>query len=198
MHPTNEELEFLAERIAEAYVRRRPGVRVEDPCSGVWKTAASILWGIARENGKYPVDPELFVAAQSNSDGFADPWVELTDPRASECYRRLVRSLIHRLRRDLGREMRRIHRKLDADTLMELTPRWLARRFSPLALYLAAKEHGRDDLAAAFHEEALAQHQACPLYRIAACPTLVDHGIYPHGLAVREEKRSYADYLILN
>jgi hypothetical protein len=172
------EIDHLAGRIERAY--ERLGARWNAACSTprVWATAARILRQCRLDDPTMPVDPELYVAAQGIDPDSSDPWTDLASPRAVERYRRRIGSIIHQLRSELVREIRKaegsIRRGRPAgEVLAERNP-----KLSPLGRYIVARRAMRADLAERWSFEALVQHQGCPLYR-EACLDLLPVDEYP-------------------
>lgn len=162
------ELEHLAGRIQQAYLRR--GARWNDGCSTprVWAAAAKALWACRLEDARTPIDPELYVASQEIDPDAPNPWIDLVSGQAVERYRRRIRSIVRQLRSELDREIRLAERLISrgrptVDVLDERNP-----RLSPLSRYIVARRALRDDLAERWSSEALAQHRSCPLYRDAS------------------------------
>lgn len=175
---TQIEIDHLAERIERAYERR--GARWSAACSTprVWASAAKALWQCSLDEPGFPVDPELYVAAQRVDPDSSDPWADLASPRAVERYRRRIRTIIRQLRAELLREIRRAERSIrlgrpTGDVLASRNP-----RLSPLGRYIVARRALRADLAERWSREAFDQHRSCPLYR-NACLDFLSLDEYP-------------------
>lgn len=166
------EIDLLAGRIERAYERR--GARWNAACSTgrVWASAARALCQCRHQDPEFPVDPELYVAAQGVDPESSDPWSDLASPQAVERYRRRIRSIIRQLRSELLREIRLAERSIrlgrsPSDVLADRTS-----RLSPLGRYIVARRARRPDLAERWSREALEQHRSCPLYRNASIELL--------------------------
>jgi hypothetical protein len=120
------------------------------------------------EDPELPLDSELYVAAQPITGPLGDPWLELTQAAAGRRYRQQVRRIVHRLRRELGREVRLAEARLQEGLPLTITALSRDRRLSPLGCYIAAHRMGRADLARGFALAAAEQHRACPLYMLAS------------------------------
>jgi hypothetical protein len=170
--PTQETIEHLAERIERAYALRRAGWDRGCSTERVWAAAALRLWQAHVEDPELPLDSELFVAAQPISGAFGDLWRELAEAEAGRRYRRRVRRIVHCLRRELTREVRRAEGRLREGLPLTLGSLSSDRRLSALGCYIAAHRMGHADLASSFAPLAAAQHHACPLYRLASLSML--------------------------
>jgi hypothetical protein len=179
--PTQELIDHLAGRIENAYALRRP--RWWQGCSTprVWDAAAHRLWQVHEENpGLIPVDPELYVASQSISGQFSDPWVELAGPKAGRRYRSRVYRIIEVLRSGLKKEVRLAERAIQKGQEISSVLKIKQGRLSHLGCYIVARRAGRIDLAVRFAAAATEQQQFCPLYR-PACLALIPSGLQPVG-----------------
>ena len=178
MLPSQVVLGKLSRRIEQAYGLRRPDWRGGCSTSRLWSAAAERLWAVhAASPAVIPLDAELFVASQPIAAPFTDPWSELTEPDAARRYRSQIRRIVRRLRVELKREVFRAETSIACGR--EIQPVLnAAGRISPLACFIVAKRAGRDDLASHFAAGAVAQHRACPLYRIASLTLLPSH-LYP-------------------
>jgi hypothetical protein len=170
--PTQETIEHLAERIERAYSLRRAGWDGGCSTRRVWAAAALRLWQAHVEDPALPLDSELFVAAQPITGALGDPWQALTQVEAGRRYRLQVRRIVHRLRLELGREVRRAEERLQEGRPLTLTALACDRRLSPLGCYIAAHRMGHAELAQGFALPAAEQHRACPLYRLASLSLL--------------------------
>jgi len=175
---TQIEIDHLAGRIEQAYARR--GARWNAACSTprVWTSAAKALWQCGIDDPEFPVDPELYVAAQGIDPDSSDPWADLASPLAVERYRRRIRAIIRQLRSELLREIRLAERSIrrgrpTSDVLASRNP-----GLSPLGRYIVARRALRADLADRWSREALDQHRSCPLYR-KACLNFLPLDEYP-------------------
>jgi hypothetical protein len=139
-----------------------------------------VLWQVHEDNGKIPLDAELFVASQPPSDGPIDPWQSLADPEAGRRYTQRVRKIVRLLRKELRSEIRRVEREVLAGASLCRVVGDNNPRFSPLGLFIAAYRLGRPDVADRLRSRAVLQHQRCPLYRWAASP-LLSPEFYPNG-----------------
>ncbi|MGC8638465.1 MAG: hypothetical protein ACP5XB_01145 [Isosphaeraceae bacterium] len=146
--------------------------------SRIWAAAATILWQVHQEDPDIPLDPELFVAAQPLAAAFADPWLSLAHPDAGRRYYRSVRRIIRRLRAELRREIGRAEDMVRGGLALATVLRCRDRRLSPLGLFITAHRAGRPDLAVQLRPGAIAQHQGCPLYRLAS-RSFLSAGLYP-------------------
>jgi hypothetical protein len=178
--PTQQTIDHLADRIERAYLLRRPEWNRGCSTRRVWAAAAVRLWQTHMNDPALPLDSELFVASQPINGSFSDPWVELTQVEAGRRYRTKVRRIVHRLGRELKREVARAEQILSEN--VRSTFAWLAhnRHLSPLGCYIAAQRMGRADIADRFALLALEQHQACPLYQLAS-RSLLSADLYPAG-----------------
>jgi len=165
-------IELLADRIERAYRRRHPRWHSVGLTPGVWGSAAARLSEITAGFRDYPVDPELFVAAQLDGGTRRDPWAELTQQRSLRRYVVAVRKIVGQLREELKDEVRRAERRLIRGTSLEDLLDADGARISPLTRYILARRAGRDDLSSRHREAAEGQHRACPLYRLAALSVL--------------------------
>jgi hypothetical protein len=165
---SHETIQRLAERIDRAYRRRHPRWRPVGLTPGVWQSAASRLLESSEEDPNFPVDPELFVAAQASVHLRRDPWAELTQSRSLRRYLTLIRRMIRQLRKELGGELRLTKRKLARGATLEHLLADPSVEISPLTRYILALRAGREDLAARVRPAAEDQHRSCPLYRFAS------------------------------
>ena len=170
--PTQETIDHLANRIERAYTLRRAGWDRGCSTPRVWAAAAMCLWQAHVDDPELPLDSELFVASQPIGGALGDPWMELTQTEAARRYRSQVRRIVHRLRVELKREVRRAERMIREGTRFTLTALSQDRRLSPLGCYIAAYRVGRIDIAGLLAGSATEQHRACPLYRLACLPML--------------------------
>jgi hypothetical protein len=168
----------MAERIEQAYRRRHPGMRLDEGSSAVWDAAAELLLAAHRADRNVPLDPELYVAVQRVGGRLADPWHELTGPRAITRYKSQVARIARRLRRELRGELATLDRWQEAGMSLSQALRRPSGRVSALGRLVAAYRGGQPDLAADFGAAARAQHEACPLYRLAMIG-LLPEGDYP-------------------
>jgi hypothetical protein len=168
----------LAQRIESAYRRHRPDLGPELSCSGVWNAAAALLLALHQADPGLPLDPELFVAAQTRPKPIEDPWGTLASADAGRRYGRCIRLLVRQLRREIRDEIRRVQRRMDRGLPLEIILDGELRGLSPLGCYLVALREGRPDLAGRFRASARAQHQSCPLYRQAVANLIAPHD-YP-------------------
>lgn len=170
----------LAERIEQAYIRRRPYLYREFAPSPVWSAAAAVLVALHRSDPSLPIDPELFVACQLEGPRKRqpDPWAELVHPAASARYRRQIRRIIQSLRKELRSELRLIDRRRRDGVRLEQILGNPNPRLSPLSRYIAAYRYLGSEAATALREPARIQHDACPLYR-QACVNLLSARAYP-------------------
>lgn len=168
MLASQKELDRLAKRIQLAYRLRGASWTEGRSTSRVWSAAALVLWRAHLNDGRVPLDPELFVAAQPMESAVVDPWTDLASEEAGAAYTRQVLRIIQMLRAELKRELQLAGKlvktgRSPSDVLLAPNP-----RLSPLGRYLFARRTGRDDLARRLETEALAQHRVCPLYRPAS------------------------------
>ncbi len=171
-------IETLANRIERAYRLRRQGWRGACSSPRLWTLAAENLIHAREQDRELPLDPELYVAAQPCDPTFAEPWNELTGAEAVERYRKRVAAIILRLRDELVGEIDYAERKIERGDPPARILTTRTRRLSPLGRFIIAHRVGRSVLANRFHQAALEQHRACPLYR-QACSSLLPEGLYP-------------------
>jgi hypothetical protein len=178
-------IDLLAVRVEQAY-----GLRVRSwwrgcSTSRVWHAAALRLWEAhAEDQGCVPLDAELFVASQPISISLPDPWTELTHHDSSKRYRLSVKRIVRRLRAELRREVLGGERSIEQGETVEWVLGGKSRRLSALGSYILASRAGRDDLAQPFAAAAAAQHQSCPLYRLASMSLLAAEHYPDESLAV--------------
>ena len=171
--PTQEQLDQLADRIERAYRLRQSGWWQGGSTMRVWFAAAVRLWQVhAADSLAFPLDPELFVAAQPISASFADPWSELAEPGAARRYRSLVRRIVRKLRAELRREVRRAERLIGRGRQINAVLSADDGHLSPLGCFIVACRAGRADLASRFALAAAAQHRSCTLYQLASLSVL--------------------------
>ena len=173
-------VESLADRIERAYRLRQPGWRDFSCAERVWSVAAAILIEAHEQDSSIPIDPELFVACQSISRQWSDPWAELASPRAGRCYRRQVKKMILSLHLEIRREVRRAEAMVRCGNEVESVLLPSNQKLTALGCYIVAHRAGRVDLARQFRRLAEEQHHACPLYR-EACSGLLADELYPAG-----------------
>lgn len=178
MLTTQTSLDQLADRIEQAYRRRHPQWFAIGLTPGVWTAAAARLVEVEEVGSGLPVDPELFVAVQSYKSFRRDPWGELTQEQAAKVYRAAIRKIVRQLRAELKAELRWSRRHLEMGQSLDQIFGQARSRVSPIAKLVLCQEWDRDDLAEAVRPAAEAQHQACPLYRIA-CEDLMATSAYP-------------------
>jgi len=178
-------VDLLAVRVEQAY-----GLRVRQwwrgcSTSRVWHAAALRLWEAHACDPKcVPLDAELFVASQPISVSLPDPWMELTHHDSAKRYLRSVKRIVRRLRAELRREVLGGERSVQFGHDVETVLGRSNRRISALGSYILATRAGREDLAERFAVAAAAQHQSCPLYRLASM-SLLPAELYPdESLAV--------------
>lgn len=179
----------LAERIEQAYFRRRPNLYRECVHTQVWSAAAAVLVALHRSDPSLPIDPELFVACQLEGlrKRHPDPWGELVNPAAPLRYRRQVRRIIQSLRKELRAELRLIDRRCQDGTRLEQILAEANPRVSALARFIAAYRRLGPEATADFHDSVRVLHDACPLYR-QACEKLLP----PHAYPVQEVLETFA------
>ncbi|MEW4567741.1 hypothetical protein AB1L88_07730 [Tautonia sp. JC769] len=149
-----------------------------DPDAAVWSASAAALIDAHWSNPNLPLDPELFVIAQPQCPSIADPWGDLVGPLAVRRYRRRVARIVRRLRAELRAELRLVRARGARGIAVESQLAKGGRGLSPLGRYVAAIRLGRPDLAASLRDDALRQHDGCPLYQLA-CRGLVPDDHYP-------------------
>lgn len=176
----------LAERVEQAYLRRRPQLHREDTYSRVWSAAAEVLVALNRSDPSLPIDPELYVTSQlrERTSKRPDPWGELVHPEASIRYRRQVRRIILALRKELRSELRWIDRLRRQGIPLDRILSAPTSRTSPLSRFIAAVQYLGPDAAVDLHEAVRRQHDACPLYRQACANLLPDHTYPVHDVLV--------------
>jgi hypothetical protein len=175
---TQATIEILAQRIEQAYRRRKSRWYRDCSTSRVWTTAAAILAQLHQDDPAMPLDPELYVAVQPANTLFHDPWVELTQPSAAWHYRNRVRKMIRGLRDELRSEVRSAEGRVRRGEAIDEVLLNGNKRLSPLGCFIVAHRAGRDELANRFRRGAVQQHQSCPLYRPASLP-LLSPELYP-------------------
>jgi hypothetical protein len=178
VHVTQDLIVALAERIERAYRLRRPGWHGGCSTPRVWSVAAAVLLQVHESDPSVPPDPELFVASQPLRSPYSDPWVDLTRPESARYYRRRVRAIVRALRNELAGEVRHAEERIGAGQAIGQVLGAKNRKLSALGKFIVAHRAGRRVLAERFANEALEQHQACPLYR-QACRELLPQGAYP-------------------
>jgi hypothetical protein len=194
--PTQDLIDRLADRIESAYSLRRPRWRQGCSTARVWNAAAHRLWQAHEENpDQIPLDPELYVASQSISGRFSDPWDELAGPKAARRYQSRVYRIIEILRSGLKKEVllaeRAIQKGREISHVLKIKQ---GGRLSHLGCYIIAHRAGRVDLANRFAAAAIDQHRFCPLYR-TACLALIPGELYPirgNGFELRSDVAALA------
>ncbi len=174
----------IALRIERAYCRKYSYWFSATVAQGVWEFAANRLLESCSDKLSLPIDPEFYVAVQKRSRFIPDPWVELTQERSLIRYRKAMKKIIVKLRRELTEEVTRgecrLLRGVDLDVVLQTE----GSRISPLSRYILARRAGRIDLSIVHHAAALSQHRSCPLYRLAARSLLQGHEYPAPGIAV--------------
>ena len=178
MLTTQSHLDQRAARLERAYRRRHPNWLATGLTPGVWGAAAARLMEAGRAGSGLPVDPELFVAVQDCKSFRPDPWAELTQERAARAYRVAIRKIVQQLRAELKAELRWSRRHLLSGQSLDQVFNLTKSRVSPIAKLVLCEEWDRTDLAESVRPAAEAQHQACPLYRLA-CKDLMTTSAYP-------------------
>lgn len=176
--PNQEMIDRLAERIERAFLRRYGSWNRGCSTSRVWSAAAHNLWQVHEESPELPLDPELYVASQSVSSRFSDPWTNLTGAEAKRRFAQHVRKIVRLLHSELSQEVAIADRLMAKGIDITRIVRSRKLRLSALGCYIVVLRAGRGDLAADFHGQALEQHRSCPLYRIA-CSSFLPEGYYP-------------------
>lgn len=177
---TNRTLEHVADRIEQAYLRRRPEWRTASLDRRLWSSAATMLMTANSQDDWVPLDPELFVAAQLRAGLVSDPWMDLTRPRARLRYVARIKRIVAGLRKELRQEVRRAEAAVRRGDPLEVVLMSPSRSLTALSRYAVAIRHGRRDLADLFRDEGRAQHAACPLYRQASRDVIPEDD-YPVG-----------------
>ena len=173
-------LRELADRIEQAYARRRPGRRLAFADPRVWTAAAAtLLQAHCDDPERVPLDPELYVAAQSRLTSFDDPWMELASDASARRYHRRVRRIVRGLREELRAEVQWAERRIRRGESIRTVLTSRGRRLSPLGRFIVASRAGRPELADRFEASARAQHYSCPLYRHASLGLLPAAVAYP-------------------
>jgi hypothetical protein len=180
-------VEQICDRIARAYLRRRPEWKQAGLDPRLWVASAAILMDAHRADPSIPIDPELFVACQTARSTDSDPWRELTRASSRRRYLACVRQIVLKLRRELRNELRRIQLAEEHGSDLKSVLLGSSRLVSPLGCYLAACLRKRTDLAELLREEARSQHELCPLYREAAIGLVPESDypmihLFPHAL----------------
>lgn len=176
--PTQECIDHLGIRIEHAFTLRCSEWYRGCSTSRVWSAAATILWQAHQEDPDLPLDPELYVASQPLSVPFVEPWLSLAHPEAGRRYRRRVHRIVRQLQSELKREIRRAEEMVRGGQGLATVVRCRDQRLSPLGLFITAHRAGRPDLACRLRAGVIAQHQSCPLYRLAS-RSLLTAGLYP-------------------
>jgi hypothetical protein len=171
-------IENIAVRIEQGYRRHHPGDVPNVGSPDTWVKAAQTLLNAHRLDPAVPADPELFVASLTRGDRDSDPERDLNRPRCVEVYRRRVRRIVRRLRAEMLSELRHVEARLATGSTLEVVLSESSPHLSPLGRYVAARRHGRVDLACLLQSAARRQHRACPLYQ-QACRGLLPRGSYP-------------------
>jgi hypothetical protein len=178
MLPTQSVIDGLAERIERAYRLRKAYRHGGCSTDRVWTVAAIELLKIHDSHPTVPVDPELYVAAQSGESFYCNPWLELTQAESGRRYRWKVREIVRSLRAELTREVTLAEERIEAGRsigkVLKTSGQWL----SALGRFIVAQRAGRTVLAQRFLREAVEQHRSCPLYREASS-RLLSPGEYP-------------------
>ena len=178
MLATQNSIDILAERIERAYRLRRPEWHGGCSTSRIWSVAAVTLLQVHESDPSLPPDPELFVAAQGSKVPFADPWLELAQPESARCYRKRVREIVRRLRRELAAEIRHAESRIGSGQRISRVLLSKSPRLSPLGRFIVAHRAGRTALAQRFVADLVEQHRACPLYRDASLE-FISPEVYP-------------------
>ncbi len=185
MIATQEMIDDLAKRIDLAYRLRCPDWNEGCSTHRIWDAAATALLRAHEVDPLLPIDPELYVAAQTLDSPGCDPWESLVHASSVVRYRKAVRRIVSALRRELRREIRRAERRVDRgeswDEVLSAQPCFV----SPLSGYLCAHRAGRPDLASGLFDRALEQHEACPLYQQASA-SLLSASLYPVAPPVKQ------------
>lgn len=181
MITTQTKLEKLADRIERAYRLRFPNWPATGLTPGVWAAAAARLTEAAWGTRSLPIDPELFVAAQSYRSFRRDPWAELAQEGSGKAYRSAIRQVVGQLRDELKRELRWSNRFLRTGGSLEELLSTPQSRVSPLTAMSLFIRHDRFDLVRQVRPAAESQHRACPLYRYA-CKRTIPADLYPATL----------------
>jgi hypothetical protein len=178
VHRRQDAIHEIGIRIERAYRRIYPEWNSQDSPSGVWELAASRLLEAPNRWAGAPIDPELFVAAQTRPRLSPDPFMELTRTRALGRYLKSIRQIIRQLRGELKSEIRRAEICMSDGTDLVQALSSLGLRISPIARLILAYRAGRSDVAMTHRLAALSQDRSCPLYRLAVRSLLPDH-LYP-------------------
>jgi hypothetical protein len=171
-------VQALAQRIERAYALHRARGVPGNSAAGVWSAAAMLLLEATGADPELPLDPELFVAAQSGGRSLLDPSADLTQSAAIVRYRGCVRAMVARLRNELDQEVRRAERRIERGEDAKLVLLGSSSRLSPLGCFIAALRLRQGELAETLRVRAIAQHRSCPLYRQASAG-LVSTDDYP-------------------
>lgn len=172
------EIDRLAARIELAYRRHHPLETTLGDGADVWIEAARSLMELHRLDPSLPADPELFVATLTRRGRKADPARDLNRVDALARYRRRVRRIVRHLRSEVLTELRWVEARLTLGRPLDGILAEGSPHLSPLGRYIAARRHGRADLACLLQSAARRQHLACPLYQ-QACRGLLPRGGYP-------------------
>lgn len=175
---TQTNLDQLADRVHQAYLRRHPKWLATGLTPGVWTAAAVRLHEIATNQASLPIDPELFVAVQNYKSFRRDPWRELTQEGASKTYLKAVRQIVRQLKIELNTELRWAHRYLATTGSFDQLLKDSKAKVSPIIKLFLCHQLNEHDREPSVRAAAEAQHLACPLYRLAS-KHLLPNPCYP-------------------
>lgn len=169
MTTCNQVLE-IAIRLESAYVRNRnAGLERHEINPTYWIRCAVSLLATNRQDSIYPLDPELFIAAQSDKKTKTN---EVEFPQevdeAIDRYKLSILRTIRKLRQELTEELNWLSSASRRGLPVERLIRTASRRITPLSLYIHAQRMNREDLANELISQVLNQHEHCPLYRAAS------------------------------
>lgn len=189
MLATQDAIETLAERIERAYRLRRSCWYRGCSSARVWASAAATLLQLHRDDPRFPLDPELYVAVQPDNTPIADPWAELVQASSAQRYRSRIRMMIRGLHSELRGEVSLAEKRIGKGEAIGKVLSTGGRRLSPMGRYVVARRAGCDKLAERFRVGAVAQHLSCPLYRLAIA-SLLSPEQYPVGELTTGEELS--------
>lgn len=178
----------IAIRLESAYMRFRPTLGERNEMSSdFWIQCAVALMAVNRTDSIIPLDPELFIAAQTERNG-SSPFMEADVNKAIDRYKGAILRTIRKLRQELTEELKRLSTASLRGLTVERLVRSSSRRFTPLSLYIHAHRMNREDLANELVSQVLEQHEHCPLYRFASSQWL-DEGRYPAFASLERWRR---------
>lgn len=177
----------IAIRLESACTRLHPSNQKRPELSpDFWIRCAVALLSANRQDSVYPIDPELFVAAQ-----FDDGEIEISEnvDFAIARYKSAVKRTISKLRQELTEELKWLNSATRRGLSVERLIQSHSRRITPLSLYIHAQRLNRGDLADELISQVLQQHEHCPLYRAASSQWL-EEDRYPAFASLERWRRT--------